>query len=52
VHLITVLIFSYIYILIMILGCALGYRSCIDTLVALRQLFGRSLWTLLLEIGQ
>jgi hypothetical protein len=35
--------FIYLYILIMILGCALGYRSWIDTLVALRQLSGRSL---------
>jgi hypothetical protein len=28
--------FVYIYILIMILGCALGYRSWMDALVALR----------------
>jgi hypothetical protein len=35
-------ILSY-YTLIMILGCALGYRSWLDTLVALRQLFNLSL---------
>jgi hypothetical protein len=44
-------IFSYIYIIIMILGCALGYRSWIDTLVALELLSNLSLLTLLLEIG-
>jgi hypothetical protein len=39
VHLTTILefILSY-YILIMILGCALDYRSWLDTLVALQQL--------------
>jgi hypothetical protein len=44
VHLTTILefILSY-YILIMILGCALGYRSWLDTLVALRQLSDLSL---------
>jgi hypothetical protein len=31
------------YILIMIIGCALGYRSWLDTLVALRQLSDPSL---------
>jgi hypothetical protein len=36
VHLITILEFIlFFYILIMILGCALGYRSRIGTLVAL-----------------
>jgi hypothetical protein len=34
-HQTTVLEFVYLYILIMIFGCALGYRSWIDTLVAL-----------------
>jgi hypothetical protein len=43
VHLTTILEFILSFILIMILGCALGYRSWIDTLVALRQLFGLSL---------
>jgi hypothetical protein len=42
-YLTNVLEFSLPYILIMILGCALAYRSWIDTLVALRQLSGLSL---------
>jgi hypothetical protein len=53
VHLTIILEFILaFYILIMILGCALGYRSWCDTLVALRQLFDLSLLTLLLEIGR
>jgi hypothetical protein len=43
VHLTTVIEFVYLYILIMIFGCALCYRSWIDTLVALRQLFAQPL---------
>jgi hypothetical protein len=35
-HLTTILELFYLYTLVMILGCALGYRSWIDALVALR----------------
>jgi hypothetical protein len=42
----------YNLILLMKFGCALSYRSWIDTLVALELLFGLSLWILLLEIGR
>jgi hypothetical protein len=35
-HLTTIFEFVYKFILNMILGCALGYRSWIDTIVALR----------------
>jgi hypothetical protein len=50
-HLTTVLEFCYLYILIMILACALGYNSWIDTLVALRLLSYLSLLIIWLEIG-
>jgi hypothetical protein len=42
-HLTTIFEFVYKFILNMILGCALGYRSWIDTLVALSQLSDLSL---------
>jgi hypothetical protein len=52
VHLTTILEFLFtIFILFMIIDCALGYRSWIDTLVVLRLLSNLSLFTLLLEIG-
>jgi hypothetical protein len=35
--------FVYNFILFMILGCALGYSSCIDALVAISCLFDLSL---------
>jgi hypothetical protein len=40
VYLTAILKFYLFYILIIILGCALGYRSWINTLVELRKLFG------------
>jgi hypothetical protein len=52
VHLTTILEFVYLYILIMILDCALGCRSWIDTLVALRLFSDLSLPILWLEIGR
>jgi hypothetical protein len=43
-HLTTILEFILAsYILIIILGCALGYKTLLDTLVALRQLSDLSL---------
>jgi hypothetical protein len=46
VHLATILEFILAsYILIMILECALGYRSWLDTLVTLRQLSDLSFMT-------
>jgi hypothetical protein len=42
--------FIYNFILVMILECALDYKSWIDTLVALGLLSSLSLWTILLEI--
>jgi hypothetical protein len=42
--------FVYLCILFMILACALGCRSSIATLIALRLLFDLSLLTLWLEI--
>jgi hypothetical protein len=44
--------FVYLYILFMILDCALGCRSWIDTLVALTLLSDLSLLILWLEIGR
>jgi hypothetical protein len=44
--------FVYLHILFMILDCALGCRSWIDTLVALRLLSDLSLLTLWLELGR
>jgi hypothetical protein len=52
VHLTTILEFVYLYILIMILDCALGCRSWIDTLVALRLFSDLSLLILWLDIGR
>jgi hypothetical protein len=43
--------FVYLYILFVILDCALGHRSWIDTLVALRLLSYLSLLILWLDIG-
>jgi hypothetical protein len=44
--------FVYLYILLMILDCALGRRSWIDTLVALRLLSCLSLLIIWLDIGR
>jgi hypothetical protein len=52
VYLTTVLEFFYLYILIMILDCALGCKSSINTLVALRLLSDLFLLILWLEIGR
>jgi hypothetical protein len=53
VHLTTILEFILpIYILIAILGCALGYMSLIDTLVALECRSNLTLLPLILEIGR